>query len=83
MTLNFRDHDVEDYVALKDMDNTDVGVLDDLDRACLREIGEYLVTTGAWQRYAMWLLHKHFEPAEGEVFVERALGVRARPRPLR
>ena len=73
MTLNFRDHDVEDYVALKDMDDTDVGVLDDLDRACLREIGEYLLTTDARQRYAMWLLHKHFEPAEGEVFVERAL----------
>ena len=68
-----RDHGVADYVALLDMDATDVGALTDHDRACLAEIGEYLVATDAWQRFAMWLLHKHFEPADGEVFVERAL----------
>ena len=28
--------------------------------------------TQAWQRFAVWLLHKHFEPADGEIFVERA-----------
>jgi len=68
-----RDHDVEDYVALRDMDATDVGVLTDDDRACLAELGQYLVDAGADQRFAVWLLHKHFEPAEGEVFVERAI----------
>jgi hypothetical protein len=49
----------DDYAALNDMDLTDVGILDDSDRACLREIGEYLTTTNAWRRFAIWLLHKH------------------------
>jgi hypothetical protein len=68
-----RDHVVEDYAGLRDMDATDVGVLSEDDRACLAQLGEHLVTTDAWQRFAIWLLHKHFEPAPGEVFVERAL----------
>jgi hypothetical protein len=71
--LTMRDHGVEDYAALWDMDATDVGVLGDDDRACLEELGQYLAATDAWQRFAIWLLHKHFEPAPGEVFVERAL----------
>jgi hypothetical protein len=70
--LVIRDHGVEDYAALLDMDSTDVGVLTEDDRACLDELGEYLVNTEAWQRFAVWLLHRHFEPADGEVFVERA-----------
>ncbi|OSC41052.1 hypothetical protein B8W66_09855 [Mycobacterium decipiens] len=65
-----RDHNVEDYGTLRDMDTTDVAVLDEADRACLDELGRYLVATDAWQRFAIWLLHKHFEPAAGEVFVE-------------
>jgi hypothetical protein len=69
--LRMRDHGVEDYAALRDMDATDVGVLGDDDRACLKELGQYLVDTDAGQRFAIWLLHKHFEPAPGEVFVER------------
>jgi hypothetical protein len=68
--LTMRDHDVQDYVALRDMDATDVGKLREDDRACLDELGDYLVSTDAWQRFAIWLLHKHFEPAMGEVFVE-------------
>lgn len=71
--LMMRHHDVEDYAALRDMDATDVGVLDEDDRTCLEELGQYLVATDAWQRFAIWLLHKHFEPAPGEVFVERAI----------
>jgi len=71
--LMMRDHDVQDYVALRDMDATDVGLLSEDDRACLGELGQYLISTKAWQRFAIWLLHKHFEPASGEVFVERAL----------
>ena len=67
-----RDHGVEDYTELHDMDASDVGVLTEDDRACLRELGEYLVTTESWQRFAVWLLHKHFEPRDGEIFVERA-----------
>jgi hypothetical protein len=70
--LTVRDHRADDYAALKDMDLTDVGMLDESDRACLREIGEYLTTTNAWRRFAIWLLHKHFEPLAGEIYVERA-----------
>ena len=68
--LAMRDHDVEDYVALRDMDATDVGTLSQDDRACLDELGHYLVCTDAFGRFAIWLLHKHFEPDAGEVFVE-------------
>jgi hypothetical protein len=68
--LTMRDHNVEDYATLRDMDTTDVAVLDEADRACLDELGHYLVSTDAWRRFSIWLLHKHFEPAAGEVFVE-------------
>jgi hypothetical protein len=71
--LTMRDHGVEDYAALPDMDATDVGVLGEDDRACLEELGRYLAASDAWQRFGIWLLHKHFEPAPGEVFVERAI----------
>lgn len=71
--LTMRDHGVEDYVALRDMDATDVGQLTADDRACLEELGQYIVDSDAAERFAMWLLHKHFEPARGEVFVERAI----------
>ena len=71
--LTMRDHDVEDYVALRDMDATDVGMLSEDDRACLDELGHYLVSTDAFQRFAIWLLHKHFEPAAGDVFVESVI----------
>jgi hypothetical protein len=71
--LTMRDHDVEDYIALRDMDATDVGMLSEDDRACLDELGDYLVSTDAWQRFAIWLLHKHFEPDAGEVFVESVI----------
>ncbi|HET7073787.1 MAG TPA: hypothetical protein VFI55_06865 [Mycobacterium sp.] len=68
--FTLREHNVEDYATLRDMDTTDVAVLDEADRACLDELGEYLVSADASQRFAIWLLHKHFEPAAGEVFVE-------------
>ena len=71
--LTMRDHGVEDYAALRHMDATDVGELSDDDRACLEELGQYLVTTDAWLRFGIWLLHKHFEPESGEVFVERVM----------
>ncbi|MGO8768518.1 hypothetical protein [Mycobacterium sp.] len=55
------------------MDATDVGMLNEDDRACLDELGQYLVSTDAFQRFAIWLLHKHFEPAAGEVFAESVI----------
>ena len=69
--LAMRDHGVEDYEALRDMDATDVGELSADDQACLDDLGKYLVTTDAWQRFGIWLLHKHFHPDAGEVFVEQ------------
>lgn len=74
--MRVRDHGVEDYKELLDMDATDVGVLAEDDRACLRELGEYLVTTESWQRFTVWLLHKHFDPRNGEIFVEHAIPAR-------
>lgn len=71
--LNVRDHEVEDYTTLRDMDKTDVGVLSDDDRTCIDEIGRYLVEAAAAHRFALWLLHKHFDPIRGEVFIERSL----------
>ena len=68
--LTMREHDVEDYVALHDMDATDAGTLSEDDRGCLDELGDYLVSTDVFQRFAIWLLHKHFQPAAGEIFVE-------------
>ena len=70
--LTMRDHGAEDYAELRDMDATDVGELAEDDCACLDELGQYLVEADAFDRFAIWLLHKHFEPAPGEVFVERA-----------
>ena len=70
--LTMRDHGVQDYAGLPDMDATDVGVLGEDDQACLDELGRYLAGTDAWKRFGIWLLHKHFEPRFGEVFVERA-----------
>jgi hypothetical protein len=74
--LQIRDHGVADYTELLDMDATDVGVLTEDDRACLAELGACLGSTQAWQRFAVWLLHKHFELADGEIFVERATAER-------
>src|ERR1700739_4846988 len=71
--FTLRDHNVADYVTLRDMDTTDVAVLDETDRACLDELGHYLASTDAWRRFAIWLLHKHFEPAAGEIFAERVI----------
>src|SRR6201999_2393306 len=71
--LTIRDHGVDDYEQLADMDASDVGVLTDDDRDWIAELGDYLITSGGWERFAVWLLHKHFLPEPGEVFVERAI----------
>jgi hypothetical protein len=71
--LSMRNHDVQDYATLRDMDATDVGVLAGDDRDCLDELGQYLVSTDGWRRFSIWLLHKHFAPGSGEVFVERTI----------
>jgi len=76
--LRMRNHGVDDYAALPDIGTTDVGILGEDDRACLDEIGQFLIMHDAWQRFAIWLLHKHFDPAPGEVFVERVITSRRR-----
>ncbi|MGC2346639.1 MAG: hypothetical protein WA630_22180 [Mycobacterium sp.] len=70
--LSMRDHDVQDYTTLLHMDATDVGVLTEDDQDCLEELGHYLVSADGWRRFSIWLLHKHFDPTSGEVFVERS-----------
>lgn len=81
--LTMRDHGVTDYAELHDMDATDVGELAEDDRVCLDELGQYLVAADAWHRFGIWLLHKHFEPEPGEVFVEHIVreprGTQTRP----
>ena len=69
--LAMRDHEVQDYSVLPDMDASDVGVLAADDRSCLDELGRYLAGAGAWERFGIWLLHKHFDPNKDELFVER------------
>jgi hypothetical protein len=77
------DHGGEDYAELHDMDATDVGELTEDDRECLDDLGQYLVAADAWNRFGIWLLHKHFEPEPGEVFVEHVVsdprGTQTRP----
>jgi hypothetical protein len=51
--LTIRDHNVDDYAKLRDMDTTDVAVLDDADHACLDKLGQYLVSTDASERFSM------------------------------
>ena len=68
--LTLRKHNVEDYATLRNMDTTDVAVLDETDRDCLDELGQYLVAAGAWRRFAIWLLHKHFELTTREILIE-------------
>jgi hypothetical protein len=43
--LTMRDHNVEDYATLRDIDTTDVAVLDEADGACLDQLGQYLLST--------------------------------------
>src|ERR1700739_931767 len=76
--LRIRNHGVDDYAVLPDLRSTDVGVLREDDRACLDEIGQFLVMHDACQRFAIWVLHTHFDPAPGEVFVERVIMSRRR-----
>jgi hypothetical protein len=35
------------------MDTTDVAVLDEADGACLDQLGQYLVSTDDWRRFAI------------------------------
>ena len=43
--LTVRDHNVEDHATLRDMDATDVAVLDEADGACLDQLGQYRART--------------------------------------
>src|SRR4051794_7109002 len=76
--LTMRDHGVQDYEALRHMDTTDVGELSDDDRACLDELGQYLVSTDAWCLFGIWLLHNLCDPDPDGVFVDHA--IRSPPR---
>ena len=51
--LTIRDHGVDDYAELADMDASNVGVLTQDDRDCIQQLGDYLVSADAWQRFAI------------------------------
>jgi hypothetical protein len=71
--LQIRRHCVDDYEQLLHLDAGNLGTLSYCDRECLREVGDFLAATGAWRRFALWLLHKHFVPHDTELFFERAI----------
>ena len=67
--LTIRDHNVEDYATLRDIDATNVDVLDEADGACLDQLGQFLVSTDGWRRFAIWLtadvrVREHDDPAK-------------------
>jgi len=70
--VDIRPHQANDYQSLPDMDTTDVGVLDSQDRACLDELGRFLVERGENERFGVTLLHSHFPISDDEIFVEVA-----------
>jgi len=51
-------------------DLSDVPALDLHDLACMAELREVLLRHGRLQRFALHLVHKHFELADDEVLVE-------------
>jgi hypothetical protein len=51
-------------------DLRDVTPLDEADLACIAELREVLVRHGRLRRFALQLVHKHFEVAPHEVLVE-------------
>jgi len=51
-------------------DLRDVAPLNDADLACMRELRAVLARHGRVQRFALHLVHKHFELAPHEVLVE-------------
>lgn len=70
--ITLRQHEPRDYAVLPDMDLTEVGALSDADRLCLDEFGACLVRAGAHERFGATLLHSHFTPDTGEIFIEEA-----------
>ena len=51
-------------------DLRDVAPLDAHDVACMAELREVLARHGRLERFAVQLIHKHFELTDGEVLVE-------------
>ena len=68
--LTVRDHGVDDYADLHDMDATDVGTLSEDDRACLADVGRFLVESGNADAIRNVAAAQALRPTDGEVFVE-------------
>jgi hypothetical protein len=68
--LTLRPHSSDDYARLPNIDARNVGMLSKDDRACLDELGNYLVLADAHERFGATLLHSHFPVRRGETFVE-------------
>jgi hypothetical protein len=68
--IALRCHTAPDYKRFPDIDTAGVGVLTVDDRACLDELGQYLVQNRAHTRFGSILLHSHFPVESGEILVE-------------
>jgi hypothetical protein len=57
------------WAALPDLQ--DAPPIDDADLACLHELRDVLARHGKLERFAVHLVHRHFDLGEGEVLIER------------
>lgn len=68
--LTIRCHNAADYAALPEMDGPAVSSPTEDDRACLDEVGAFLVLNSLHSRFGISLLHQHFGVTDDEVFIE-------------
>jgi len=68
--LTMRHHNSHDYAMLPDIDAADAGKITNDDQACLGEIGDCLLRTGAHSRFGATLLHSHFPTDDDEILLE-------------
>ncbi len=60
--------DAVQWTRLRDLH--EIAPLDNDDLACMRAVREVLMRHGRLERFALHLVHKHFDLAAGEVLVE-------------
>jgi hypothetical protein len=68
--ITIRSHTADDYASLPNIDDGYTGRLTGEDRACLQELGRFLVCVQANERFGVILLHNHFAFEDGEQLVQ-------------
>ena len=68
--IAIRQHSPQDYAALPNIDESNVGMLAEDDRDCLNELGDFIVKAEAHDRFGAVLLHSHFPVELKETFLE-------------